>query len=224
MSPAGQAIGFRTRLALTVVALIVLIVTANIVAKEIASALDFEIRPSNEDMVHRALMTLSVVYSLLIAIPFVPGIEIGLAMLAMLGPAIVVLVYLCTIAGLSLSFLVGRLVPLDTLGRLFAELHMQRAGELMRRLEPLDYEARLKLLVQNSPSRVVPALVRHRYIGLAGALNLPGNFLIGGGGGIALIAGVSKLYSITGFLLTTAIAVAPVPLAVYLFGTGFLFG
>ena len=78
--------------------------------------------------------------------------------------------------------------------------------------------------MQNSPSRGVPALVRHRHLALAGALNLPGNFLIGGGGGIALIAGVSKLYSVTGFVLTSAIAVAPVPLAVYLLGADFLLG
>ena len=101
---------------------------------------------------------------------------------------------------------------------------MRRTSELIRRLDPLDHEARLKLLVQDSPSRLVPALVRHRYFALAGALNVPGNFLIGGGGGIALIAGVSKLYSVTGFVLTIAIAVAPVPLAVYLFGPEFLLG
>ena len=158
MSPAARATGSRTRLIFSVVALIVLIVTANFVAKEIAVALDFEILPSNEDMVHRAMMTLSVVYALMIAIPFVPGVEIGLAMLAMLGPVVAVLVYLCTIAGLLLSFLVGRLIPLTTLGRMFAEINMQRASELMRRLEPLDHDARLKLLVQSSPSRMVPAL------------------------------------------------------------------
>ena len=99
---------------------------------------------------------------------------------------------------------------------------------LMGSLGPLDHEARLKLLVQNSPSQVLPALVRHRYLALAVALNLPGNFLVGGGGGIALVAGVSRLYSVTGFMLTIAIAiaiaVAPVPLTVYLFGTDFLFG
>jgi len=56
------------------------------------------------------------------------------------------------------------------------------------------------------------------------ALNIPGNYVIGGGGGIALIAGVSRVYSIPGFLLTILLAVAPVPLAVVVFGTGFLAG
>ena len=35
----------------------------------------------------------------LIAIPFVPGVEVGLALIAMLGPAIALLVYVATVAG-----------------------------------------------------------------------------------------------------------------------------
>lgn len=224
MPPAAHATAHRTRLVVTVVVLVALVFAANFVAKELASVLDLELRPSNEDMMHRALMTLSVVYALLIAIPFVPGVEIGLGMLAALGPPVVALVYLCTITGLSLAFIVGRLIPLATLGRVFEELNMLRAHELMNRLEPLDQEGRLKVLVRGSSSGLVKTVLRHRYLALALALNLPGNFLIGGGGGIALIAGVSKLYSVTGFLLTVAIAVAPVPLAVYLFGSDFLIG
>jgi hypothetical protein len=65
---------------------------------------------------------------------------------------------------------------------------------------------------------VVPFLLRHRYLALAIALNLPGNFLLGGGGGIALLAGVSRLYAVPGFLATVTCAVAPVPLAVLMFG------
>lgn len=222
MLPTARAIGFRTRLVLTVLALILLIVAANFVVRDITAALDLEIRPSNDDMVHRTLMTLSVVYALLTAIPFVPGVEIGLAMLATLGSLAALLVYLFTIAGLSLSFLFGRLIPLATLTRLFSELNMQRASELTRGLDSLDREARLEMLTQNAPFWGLRALVTYRYLTLAIALNLPGNFLIGGGGGIALIAGASKLYSAPTFLLTVAIAVAPVPLAVHLFGTAFL--
>ena len=45
---------------------------------------------------------------------------------------------------------------------------------------------------------------------------MPGNVLIGGGGGIAMVAGLSRLYSLAGFLLAVGVAVAPVPLAVTL--------
>lgn len=60
----------------------------------------------------------------------------------------------------------------------------------------------------------MPRLLRHRYLALAVALNLPGNTLLGGGGGIALMAGLSGLYPMPAYLTTVAIAVAPVPLLV----------
>jgi hypothetical protein len=46
-------------------------------------------------------------------------------------------------------------------------------------------------------------------------INLPGNMLVGGGGGIALVAGMTRLFSWPAFLLTVAVAVAPVPLLIY---------
>ncbi len=206
------------RVIIALAMLVLLIIAANRLAGEIALALRFEVRPSNEDLVHRALMTAAITYFALIAIPFVPAVEIGLALIAVFGPAVVFLVYVSTIAGLSLSFLVGRLISLPALGWLLHELRFRRASALLARLESMDTNARLALLVQSSPSRAVPVLLRHRYLALAIALNLPGNFVIGGGGGIALTAGVSRLYSVAGFLLTVSIAVAPVPLAVLIYG------
>jgi hypothetical protein len=47
---------------------------------------------------------------------------------------------------------------------------------------------------------------------LALAFNLPGNTLLGGGGGIALAAGMSGLYRPVAYLATVVLAVAPVPL------------
>lgn len=207
-----------------IILFVAVVLAANFLAAEIAAALQFEIRPSNEDLVHRALMMTSVVYTVLIAVPFVPAVEIALSLLALFGPPVVLLVYLCTLIGLSFSFVAGRLIPSRTLSRLLNELHLRRAGGLVARLEPMDTQARLAYLVEGSPTRVVPLLLRHRYLALAIALNVPGNFLIGGGGGIALTAGVSRLYSPTGFLLTIALAVAPVPLAVLIFGRTVLGG
>jgi hypothetical protein len=63
---------------------------------------------------------------------------------------------------------------------------------------------------------MVSKLVRHRYLALAFALNLPGNSLIGGGGGIALSAGMSGLYPMPAYLASVAVAVAPVPLLIAL--------
>jgi hypothetical protein len=146
-------------------------------------------------------------------------VEIGLGLIGMLGPPIVPLVYLTTLAGLSASFVVGRLLPLAGIYRLLDDLHFNRSSRLLRVIEPMDAQERLSFLLSNAPNRLVPFLLRHRYLALAVALNIPGNFLIGGGGGIALIAGASKLYTVPAFLATIAIAVSPLPLAVLLFGS-----
>jgi hypothetical protein len=49
-------------------------------------------------------------------------------------------------------------------------------------------------------------------------INVPGNAVIGGGGGLAFAAGMSGVFSVPAFLLTVAIAVLPVPLAIFAFG------
>ena len=43
-------------------------------------------------------------------------------------------------------------------------------------------------------------------------LNLPGNALIGGGGGIGLIAGMSRVYSFPRYFLLVGLAITPLPL------------
>jgi len=141
-----------------------------------------------------------------------------MALIAMLGPPIAFLVYLCTVAGLTLSFAVGRLIPMSRLIALFDDIHFQRTSALLRTIEPLDQQEILVFLAAKAPNRYLPLLLRHRYLALAVAINIPGNFLIGGGGGIALFAGVSRLYSILGYLVTIALSVAPIPIAVLVFG------
>jgi hypothetical protein len=214
--------GLRWRGIAKLFVLVALLLLLNIVARDAIDALDFEIRPNNEDAVHRTIMASAAIYALLLAVPFVPGAEIGIALMAMLGPPIAVLVYLCTLAGLSLSFTLGRLIPMSVLVRLARDCKLEKTGRLLEAIEPLNREQRLDLLLEMSPRRFLPWLLRYRYLTLAVALNVPGNYLIGGGGGIALIAGLSRVYSIPGFLLTILLAVAPVPLAVLVLGTGIL--
>ena len=55
-------------------------------------------------------------------------------------------------------------------------------------------------------------LVRHRYLTMIVLLNLPGNSLVGGGGGLALAAGMSGFFRFPMFFATLLVAVAPVPL------------
>lgn len=155
------------------------------------------------------------------AIPFVPGAEIGLGVMMILGPKIVPLVYLCTLISLFLSFIVGRLIPDKSLIRFLHNLHLRKASLLLAELEGLDSKQRFNLLIQRSPKKIVPFLLKHRYLALLIVINAPGNIVFGGGGGIAMSAGMSRIFSIPLFLLTITIAVSPLPLMMIIFGANF---
>lgn len=177
---------------------------------------DFDVRPSNEARVHAMIMTATAAYVVASTIPFVPGAEIGLGLMMILGSGIALLVYASTVVALTLAYLVGRLVPARATAAAFAFFGLQRARGLVLQLAPLDAGARVALLSARAPRRVVPVLLRHRYLALGVAFNLPGNTLLGGGGGIALAAGMSGLYPPLAYVAIVAIAVAPVPLLVLL--------
>lgn len=158
------------------------------------------------------------VYIALMALPFCPGIGVGVALLALGGAGIAPLVYLATVVALVLAFVAGRFIPPGALVASLTRLRLRRAAEALRQIAPLDGERRLQILLGHGSPRLVRLLVRHRYVAVAIALNTPGNLLIGDGGGIALAAGFSRLFSPAGFALTVAVAVAPVPIAVFLTG------
>jgi hypothetical protein len=82
------------------------------------------------------------------------------------------------------------------------------------RLEPLNSEERLDFLLTTAPSKVIPFLLKHRYLIIAITLNLPGNAIIGGGGGIGLITGISRLYPFPKYLLLVSLAITPLPLLI----------
>ena len=214
LTPAGLALRFA--LLLGVLRLM------NITLGAWIRGLEDSIRPETLASLRRGVWITCLLYALLLALPFVPGVEVGLAMLSMFGAAVAPHVYIATVAGLTLAFGLGRLIPLPRLARLAGRLRMRKLAALLRRIGPMTPSEVLETLSADAPGRWGPFLIRNRHIALALLFNLPGNALIGGGGGIALVAGLSRLYSVPGFLLTVALAVAPVPLAVWLFGTQFL--
>lgn len=65
----------------------------------------------------------------------------------------------------------------------------------------------------------MPILLRHRFLALAVALDLPGNAVIGGVGGICMVAGFSRLFALPSYALTLAISVSPVLLAILITGS-----
>lgn len=165
-------------------------------------------------------------YALLIAVPFVPGIEIGLSLMMMEGPWIAPLIYVSTVAGLTLAYAAGEWMPYARLRRVFLDLRLTGACRLLEAVEPLSREERLHALGARAPAWLRPLATRYRFVLLAILVNVPGNAVMGGGGGILFTAGLSRLFRPVPIVLTIMLAVAPVPFAVWLFDIdpGAIFG
>jgi len=196
-----------------------LLFAANYVGNWLLNQLDFQLRPSTEPILHRLIMLSMVVYICLMALPFVPGVEIGLALMALLGVKIVPLVYAATVVALITSFVIGRWMPPRTIFDILDFLRLQRLRVLLMQLEPLGPPQRLDFLLHHASARFVPFLLRHRFLAIAVALNVPGNAVIGGGGGISFAAGFSRLFSLPQYALTVSVAVLPLPIVVLLTGS-----
>ncbi|MSU89640.1 hypothetical protein GE300_08420 [Rhodobacteraceae bacterium 2CG4] len=218
--PSRTAAGMALRLLLA----LAVVVALNLTLGAWLRGIEQQLRPETLESLRRGIWVTCLLYALLLAVPFVPGVEIGLAMLGMFGAAVAPHVYLATVGGMTLAFAAGRLIPLPALARLAGRLRMTRAEARLQALAALPPDALTRVLIAEAPGRLAPLLLRRRHIALALLVNLPGNGLIGGGGGIGLVAGLSRVYSVAGFVLTIVIAVAPVPLAVWLFGTRVLPG
>ncbi|SFM50231.1 hypothetical protein SAMN04487963_2698 [Marinobacter zhejiangensis] len=195
--------------------LVCLAISINLLGHGLIEWFDFQVFPRHEPVLHIMVLAAAALYVLLMALPFMPGIEVGLALLVLLGGSGALLVYMSTLVALSISYGLGRLMPQRSLSRLLYWLHFDRAAELLVRLEGVPPEFRVEAVFRMAPSGIVPFLLRHRYLSVVVLLNLPGNALIGGGGGIGMLLGVSRLIPFYQYLLTVALAVAPVPLMFY---------
>lgn len=164
------------------------------------------------------LIGLIVAYAVLIALPFVPGIEIGISLLALRGAEIAPFIYLATVAGLMLAFLAGCRLPYARLAAWLQRMHLTRASEMVLSVAHLSPPERLDMLRARLPSGAARLAVGGRYVLLAMLINLPGSGVIGGGGGICLVAGLSRLFRVGPTLLTLSIAVAPAPLIFWWLG------
>jgi hypothetical protein len=209
---------FKSTRYFKIVLILVILVAINWVGTWLAQQINFQIFPRHEPILHTLVLGAVLLYILLMAVPFMPGIEIGLALMLMLGSKGALLVYLCTLMALSISFTIGRVIPPRLVYRLLNWLHLYKASTFVRQLESLNQLERLRLLQEKAPSKIAPFLLNHRYLTIAVALNLPGNALIGGGGGIGLIVGMSKIIPFHAYIILLAIAIAPVPLWFYFQG------
>jgi hypothetical protein len=162
-----------------------------------------------------ALFGGGILYVILLSLPFVPGVELGVLLMCVFGKEGIVFVYFATIAGLSLAFFIGRLLPKE-----WIQSRLQKHKFSQPCQDPTDeIDAMLDHLSRNrkhSQKRFGSFLSKYRYLMIGIMLNVPGNYLIGGGGGISLACGISRRISWKWFLLTVVLAVSPVPLLAFL--------
>jgi len=163
------------------------------------------------------IVLMLLVYSVLIAVPFVPGIEIGVILLMVHGGQIAPAVYMATVAGLGLAYTAGYWLPPRLLAGFLLGLRLDRTAALVSATGTQSPKRRLARLRARLRPKIGKILIRQRYLLLAILINLPGNAIIGGGGGIALTTGLSRLCAPLPTLATFIVAVAPVPVLVWVF-------
>ena len=213
--------GPRRALILRWVVLIVAIVLINILAAHgLADLVETRLSAGLSGSTWLGVSALAI-HALLLAIPFVPGVEIGISLLVMQGPAVAPYVHAATVVGLSLAFFVGWAFATKLPTQFLHTMGLTRAGAFVESIKGLNRAERLEYLENAAPRWAGQWILRHRYILVALLINLPGNSLIGGGGGILLVAGLSRLFSAPAIVLTLIVATAPVPLAVWLLGPDF---
>lgn len=161
-----------------------------------------------ENEAHRwwALVLTSLVYAVLLAIPFVPGVELGWIIMGVFGQYGVLAAWLSTVLGLSLSFGVAR--QLNDHPRL---RRLTTTRETLHQADPATLSPLRRALRWG-----LCFYLRHPYVFLFVTLNMPGNWVIGGGGGIAAMAGLAPAARYWLFLPTVALATGLVPLMLWL--------
>ena len=199
--------------------LITVVVLLNSGGGWLAHQINFQLYPRHEPYLHLVILGSFGLYILLMTLPFMPGIEIGLTLMLFLGSKGVILVYCCTLIALSISFLIGQRIPSQKFAKFLGWLHLKKARDLILEMEPLSPDKRVAILHKKVPARIVPHLLNHRYLTIAFLLNLPCNAVIGGGGGIGMIVGMSGLITYTRYLLTIAVSISPVPIVIFLKGS-----
>jgi len=137
-------------------------------------------------------------YVLVLAVPFVPGAEIGLALIIVYGTVMALPVYIATVLALSIAFAVGRCASQNRHSR-------SKWGSY----PTSDAMALFADRLRDRPW--LQRVLRFRWLAVIALINMPGNTVIGGGGGIAMAIGYSRTFTFPAFLVCVAAAVAPVP-------------
>ena len=111
---------------------------------------------------------------------------------------------------------------LDRLIQFCADMRLLRIARLLERIDRTPREDRLNAMHDRLPRWLAPLLCDYRYVTLGLAINMPGNIALGGGGGIMMAGGLSRLFQTRFAILTVFLATLPIPLSVWLLGADVL--
>jgi len=202
------------RAALATAIWVSLIVFGHYLAHLDAAAIRETLTTLREGMGMGALVASAFMLAGLRGLPFVPSVEMGLLMMTVFGRDGAIAAWLATIAGLSLAHAAGRYMPADRVHHWLGRHGLLPADRDPDKSLMADMRERLHLS-ERKGRRIAAFLLRHRYLLFAALINMPGNSVLGGGGGIALVSGFARLYRWPWFLLTVAVASLPIPLLVF---------
>lgn len=151
------------------------------------------------------ILVTAAVYALALAVPFLPAVEMGWMVMAGLGTPGIIAIWMATPLGLLIAFVLGQNLR-----------DWSRLQALQNRLEAAFQSATDNSLQSRLLRFADRYLASHPYWVLAVLVNLPGNWIIGGGGGIGLLAGASGLYHPLRFFLLLIPATGVVAVAMLL--------
>ena len=153
----------------------------------------------NSDAVFYSLIIACVCYGLLLMLPFVPALELGLLLMSIYGADGIIGAYVATVSALMLSFFVG-----CKLGQ-HRKIHWSANESKTQTSRQKQIRNRLLMGFYKNVSR-------RPYMSLALLLNMPGNVVLGGAGGIAMMAGASGHMQFFRYGLTVMLATSVLPI------------
>ena len=129
------------------------------------------------------LVVTSSVYALALAVPFLPAVELGWMIMAAFGKPAILSIWFATPIGLLVAFALG-----------YWMREWPWVGRLRERFQNRVEQATGTGFGDRALRFADRRIASHPYWVLVVLINLPGNWLIGGGGGIGILAGASGMY------------------------------
>ena len=161
------------------------------------------------------LAILCTIFTVLLALPGVPGLEVAAIIMLVFGEVGIIATWLCGALAFNISFFAGRLVPEARIQRWLTPKKEVDAAKLPD-FAVGQHDAMTLVLERNRVGRAIlrwtgPPGGWRRYVLIFVLFNMPGNFVLGGGGGIAMFCGTSRDLRWGPYFVTALLAAGVIP-------------